>query len=81
MMQDFSGEALTEQNTEASLAFSYNSSRASDRVDRHICIRCVGLQCMQRALLSSSLHVLQAYDDRKLSLVCHYLAVALLIYL
>ena len=29
-MQDFSGEALTEQNTEASLAsLSYNSSRAA----------------------------------------------------
>ena len=50
--QYFSGEALSKQNTEASLAsLSYNSSQAinefmqllpgADRVVRHICIRCI----------------------------------------
>ena len=43
--QDFYGEALSKQNTEASLAslasLSCNSSRApTRRVVRHICIRC-----------------------------------------
>ena len=52
--QDFSGEALSKQNTEASLAsLSCNTSRAmteivqlvpgADRVVHHICIRCISI--------------------------------------
>ena len=57
--QDFSGEALSKQNTEASLAsLACNSSRAmtefmqrvtgADRMVRHICIRCMQfLHCIK----------------------------------
>ena len=39
--QDFSGEALSKQNTEASLASLSWLVPGDDRVVRHICIRCI----------------------------------------
>ena len=47
--QDFSGEALSKQNTEASLASLSWLVPGDDRVVRHICIRCMRCKFLSNA--------------------------------
>ena len=58
--QDFSGEALSKQNTEASLASLSWLVPGDDRVVRHICIRCikdVRANCFCASLLRTQIHM------------------------
>ena len=54
--QDFPGEALSKQNTEASLASLWWLVPGDDRVVRHICIRCIQIRKTFETLLSSWPH-------------------------
>ena len=55
--QDFSGEALSKQNTEASLASLSWLVPGDDRVVRHICIRCIEHSYIHAIVLTHRLFI------------------------